>query len=378
VSPAAPPPELVVGFDVTSAVKARRRGIATYVASLLAALPAAAPELQPVLLIRHGRWFRRRLVADILPAAPRRWLLDPLPAPARGLDLVHGLGVRLPARCPVPRVVTLHDLRGLDAVEWTDPRWVRIRAARLRQTLVRAEAVICDSAFVRERLHHHFPAFPRERSCAVPLGLDHARFRPPPPEEVDRVRRRYGLDRPWLLQVGLLSPHKNPEATLHALAGSPAARDHLLVLAGGDGAPGYRESLEALARHLGLAPRVRWLGSLPAGDLPALYGGADLVLVPSHYEGFGLPVLEAMACGAAGVAADAASLPEVAGGAWPLAPPGEPEAWAGAVEILLADPERRRQVAEAARARARAFSWAATARATAAWLRRVAAAPAPG
>jgi len=371
-------PPLRPGFDVTSAVKRRGTGIAAYVRALLSAWPQALPEVEPVLFVRDRRWLRRRLVADLIPGAPRRWLLDPL-LPPRGVFLFHGLGVHLPRRAAMPRTFTLHDLRGLDAVEFTAPRWTALRSARLRQTVARADGILCLTRHGRARLFHHFPRFPRERTAVVPHGIDRRRF-PPCNEEVARaVLGRLEVKAPFLLQVGTLAPHKNPEASLEALA--RLRREHpglTLVFAGATGDAPYRHDLERHAGRLGVADAVRWLGHVAGGDLPALYGRAAAVLVPSHYEGFGLPVLEAMACGAPGVVAGGTCLEEVAGGAWPAAPPEDPAALAAAAAPLLEAGDPRAAAIRAGLARARTFTWERCARETLAFLERIRSLPTRG
>ncbi|TAH34606.1 MAG: glycosyltransferase family 1 protein [Planctomycetota bacterium] len=359
---------LRVGFDVSSAVKDHGRGIAAYVRALLAALPQAAPEIDAVLYIRGRRWWRRRSVADLLEQQPRRWLLEPVLRPGRDLDAFHGLGVRLPALARVPRSFTLHDLRGLDAVEHTDPRWARIRSARLRETVHRADAIVCLNEFGRRRLRHHFPAFPGERTAVIPHGLDHARFRPLPAQQVAPVLARHALHRPYVLQLGRLDRHKNPETSLRAFATSAARSSGLLLVFAGGAEPGYQSALEALARQLGVHAHVRWLGAVPRDDVPALYATAAAVLVPSYYEGFGLPVLEAMACGAAGLVSSGTCLEELAGDVWPAADPAQPESFRRALDRLLLDSGRLDRARAGSLARAAAFTWERCARSTADFL----------
>ena len=359
---------LRVGFDVTSAVKSHGRGIAGYVRALLHALPLAAPEVAPVLFVRGRRWLRRSYVDELAPECPRRWLLEPLRRPLHGLDLFHGLGVRLPAAAPVPRSFTLHDLRGLDAVEFTDPHWAAVRAARLRETVARADAIVCLNEFGRARLQAHFPRFPRARTAVIPHGLDHHHFRPQEAAATAALRARLRLDRGYWLQLGRLDRHKNPELSLEAFAGSAAQRAGAWLGFAGGAEDGYQPRLQALAERLGIAAQVRWLGTVAWADIPALYAAAEAVLVPSHYEGFGLPVLEAMACGAVGVVATGTCLEEVAGDAWPSAAPAAPAAWRAALDRLHEDSEYRNTLARRALARAADFTWERCARATADFL----------
>ncbi len=358
---------LRLGFDVTSAVKKHGRGIAAYIRQLLPAVRRVDPELELILHIRDGRWFERRHLADLLPEAERRWQLA-LRAP-RGLDVYHGMGVRLPARCAAPRVFTLHDLRVFDVPQTETTRWVRLRTQRTRQTVERADGIVCLSEHGRARLLHHFPAFPAEDVAVVPHGVDHGHFRPFGAEEAAPALARHGLDRPYLLQVGQLAPHKNPRLSLEGFADSHAAAAGLLLVFAGGAVPGAREELERRARELGVADRVRFVEQVPFADLPALYSSAEAVLFPSHYEGFGLPLLEAMACGAPGVAARTTCLPEVVGEAWPVVDPYDAGDLARHVDRLLIDPHQRREAAAAGRLRAAAFTWERCAEATLTFLR---------
>ncbi|HEX9792926.1 MAG TPA: glycosyltransferase, partial [Planctomycetota bacterium] len=209
----------------------------------------------------------------------------------------------------------------------------------------------------RQRLLHHFPDFPAERVRAVHLGVDHTHFRVPAPERVAATKARLGLKRPFLLQVGLLDRHKNPETSLAAFADSCArAEGWELVFAGGE-AGDQRRILEERARALGVADSVRLLGGVSGAELPQLYAAAGLLLFPSWYEGFGLPVLEAMACGTAGVASSACGIPEIAAAAWPLADPAAPEAFAAAVDRLLQSPDRIDAARRSGLGHAARFTW---------------------
>ncbi len=353
---------LRIGFDVTSAVKRHGRGIAAYIRELLPAMARAEDRLEPSLYIRDGRWFKKGLVGDLLPSAPRRWQAGPLQP--RGLDAYFGMGVRLPARCPAPRVFTLHDLRVFDLPQAEEPRWVRIRSRRTAETVARADGILCLSEHGRSRLRKHFPEYPLEATAVVPHGVDHERFQPVEAEQAAPALERYGIDRPFLLQVGQLAPHKNPRLSLEGFAGSHAASNGLLLVFAGGAVPGCREDLARRGRELGIGHRLVFLEQVAFADLPALYSSAEAVLFPSHYEGFGLPLLEAMACGAPGVAADTTCLPEVNGGAWPLVDPYDPSDLARVVDRYLIDLHFRRETVTAARFRADTFTWDRCARQT--------------
>jgi alpha-1,3-rhamnosyl/mannosyltransferase len=190
----------------------------------------------------------------------------------------------------------------------------------------------------------------------IPPGFD------PPgpgasPERRREVRERLGLgERPFFLYPAITYPHKNHVLAVRAFA-ALARRDPdpLLVLNGGEG--GAEETVRSAARASGVGDRIRRLGRVAEEDLDALYREAVAMVFPSRYEGFGMPVLEAMSRRCPVVAADATALPEVVAGAGLLLDPGDPAPWTAAMAQLLDDRGARRQLAEAGEARARTFAW---------------------
>ncbi|MBW3555307.1 MAG: glycosyltransferase family 4 protein [Actinobacteria bacterium] len=259
-------------------------------------------------------------------------------------DVVHGLDVDVPAWRRGPSVATVHDLAVFD-VPWAfSGRRARGERALIRHSLARVDAVVAVSAFTAERVAAWFG-----RAAVVTPLAPSTDLAPAPDEEVERLRARYRLPPRFVLHVGTLEPRKDVTTLAWACrqVGLP------LVLAGA----GTRSFP---------APGTIRLGYVARESLAPLYGSATVVAYPSRYEGFGLPPLEAMACGAAVVASRVASLPEVLGDAAWLVPPGDGERLAGAIREALADDERRREMARAGTERAAAFTWTATASATAA------------
>jgi glycosyltransferase involved in cell wall biosynthesis len=187
-------------------------------------------------------------------------------------------------------------------------------------------------------------------------------FRAPDDREAAQrqVAERFGIDRPYVLVVGENSANKSHSTALLAFA-QAAAPPYRLVLLQRLGRPGR---LKRLASALGIADRVVWLTRASREEVVWLMQGAAVLLQPSRYEGFGLPVIEAMACGCPVIASDIPALREVGAGAVVLVPPGDADAFARAVRDVLASSEQRGSLAEAGIERARAFSWDRTARET--------------
>jgi glycosyltransferase involved in cell wall biosynthesis len=258
-------------------------------------------------------------------------------------------------------VVTLHDLALRAHPEWLPPgpgrwywaRWVTRTAAAADCVLVPSQATRRDAVALAGIAGLRLRVTPWGVPPDVAAGVD--------ARTADAVRRRHGLPERYLLYVGTIDRRKDYGTLLRALGALPA---RLTLVVAGSIIPGRTDFDETLGR-LGLRPRVRVLGYVPRGDLPGLYAAAAAFVYPSLYEGFGLPVLEAMACGTPVVTYNAASLPEVAGdGAVLLDPPVTPEVLAAAVTRVLDDAPFRRDLVTRARAQTRRFDWADTARAT--------------
>ena len=217
-----------------------------------------------------------------------------------------------------------------------------------------AGAIIAVSHHTKRDLVEIYGA-PPDKVHVVHEGID-AGFAPAAPAEVQRVRGQYSPGRPYLLMVGTLEPRKNHAAALRTLARLKAQGfDHRLLIVGGGG--WLFSPIGQMVEQLGLAGDVTFTGYVPAADLPALYTGADCVLLPSLYEGFGFPVLEAMACGAPVVCSNVSSLPEVAGDAALLVTPEDDEQIAAAVRLVLTQPALQAALREQGRVQAAHFRW---------------------
>ena len=276
----------------------------------------------------------------------------------RAVDLVHcpaAFSPRVPDR---PLVLTVHDVLPFRYPELF-PRVV-VAHSRLvwRRAIARAQRVITGSTHTRDELVELLGARP-ERVAVTPYGVSE-RFRPGSPDR-DRLAERFGIDGRFVLAVGTLEPRKNLVTALRAFERvAEAVPDCLVVVAGGQG---WRN--EQFETELGRgAGRARLTGFVSDEDLVALYQAADCFVYPSLYEGFGLPALEAMACGTPVVTSDTTSLPEVVGDAGICVPPLDVEAVAGAVTRVLTEPELADDLARRGLERARARTWDTCAEAT--------------
>lgn len=354
----------------------RGAGINRYIYGLLTHLPAAAPHLAFTAFVAD-----RRLADDPpdgLALAFPRWptqsrraariaweqVAQPLALRREGVDLVHGLAYALPALRGARSVVTVHDLTVFlypDAFNRTNRLYV---ATITRESVRRADAIIADSANTRADIIRLLGVAP-DKVVAIPLGIDE-QYRPAPPAEIEALRQRYGLPPRFILYLGTLEPRKNIETLVRAYATlgrqDPAAPQ--LVIAGG---AGWRyQAVFELVEGLGLKDQVRFPGFVPQTELPTWYSAAEIFVYPSRYEGFGLPPLEAMACGTPVITSTASSLPEVVGDAGMQVEATDVDALAEAVRQALADANLRADLRARGLARAATFTWQRTARATAA------------
>jgi glycosyltransferase involved in cell wall biosynthesis len=254
------------------------------------------------------------------------------------------------------QVITIHDLSPLDHPEWFHPAFARLYSALLPRLVTQSLAIIVPSCFTRERLRAYSWAR-RAAIFVVPAGVDLRFFYPRSSREVEAVRERYGLPCEYLLVVGSLQPRKNLSALLAAWKTLSARWQQLSLAVVGASAPHFRSAIDAPA-----PPGTRFLGYVPDRDLPALYSGALALVSPSLYEGFGLPLLEAMACGTPLAASSCGALPELVAGCGLLFDPRRPQAIADCLSRLVEDPHLRRDLAHSGLARARGFDWNRTAR----------------
>ena len=353
----------------------RQAGVSRYAEALVRELPAVDPTLDLVVFTgpdqppeerefpdgidwRHSRLRTGQPVQRIAweqtvgLTIGRRWRLDVIHAPVNVAPLITG----------VPRVVTVHDLAFHLFPEQYPGRKQRYLRAMTRLSVQRAARVIAVSEATRQDIIRLYDADP-ERVVTVPNGVGDE-MRPLGADEVAAFRARQGLTGPTLLFLGTLQPRKNLETLLRAWARTAGETGWQLVVAGAAG--WHHEPIFDLARELGIADAVRFVGFVPPEDLPLWHNAADAFVYPSLYEGFGLPLLEAMACGTPVVTSETPALREVVGNAGLIVGPRDVPALAQALLQLAREPELREELAARGLRRASEFSWRRTAAETAA------------
>jgi glycosyltransferase involved in cell wall biosynthesis len=346
-----------IAIDVQSTV-GQKTGIGLYAANLLDALRRVAPQ-HDYLALDWGRDAMRRMRLD----RRLRWQQIEVPRRARAASaaILHVPGFDAPAWKPAPVVLTVHDLIGV-LFPGNLPPVARFYWSRWLPFTVRwADRIITDSAHTRQDIVR-LMGIPADRITVIPLGVEPA-FRPIHDlATLAAIQQKYSLPAPFILFVSTLEPRKGVDTLIDAFGLLAGDLPHTLVIGGKRG--WYTEGLFRQVTQLGLAQRVLFIDYVPDADLPALINLADVFVYPSRYEGFGLPPLEAMACGIPVVTTNAASLPEVVGDAALMIPPGDPSSLAAALRQALTDTELRSQLRDAGLRRAAQFTWDATARRT--------------
>lgn len=369
-----------IGIDYTAAVR-QSAGIGRYTRNLIRALAELDTENRYTLFVAGGwrdgdglgPWpsnFRVRSV----PLSDRwmhiLWQRLRLPIQIQAvtgpLDLFHSPDFVLPPVGRTPAILTVHDLSFLRVPECYVPAFRKYLEGAVSRSVRRAEIILADSESTRRDLLELLAVEPSRVAVLYP-GVE-LRFRAVRDAELlDRVRMRYGLPGLFVLGLSTLQPRKNFRGLVEGFCrlvrerSSPDEfKDLQLVIVGEKGWM-YEDTYAAVAQD-GLEDRVHFAGFVEDVDLPAVYSLAAAFAFPTFYEGFGLPALEAMACGTPVVAADNSSLPEVVGDAGLLVDAGDPDALAGALAQLLTDEGLRANLRTAGPRQARLFTWEAAAR----------------
>lgn len=358
-------------------LQAPRTGIGHYVAELVGAL-ASEPDVE--LSLFHGWGWSSSLPEAAMPGysrltpllrqipgayQARRWLTQKRFDKGRSLaiDLYHEPSL-WPLSFDGPTVITLHDLTHLHYPETQPPARLREIERRLADGVQQAQLILTDSQYIADEAQAYF-ALPAERFVVAPLGVA-ARFHPREPKVIDAVLKAHGVEaREYFLCVGTLEPRKNLTLALRAHAQLPQVlrqRFPLLIV----GMAGWQREQFSDELHQALATgHVCLLGYLPDEHVAQLLAGARALIFPSRYEGFGLPVLEAMASGTPVILTRRSAMPEVAGVAGNYIEPDDPDGLRDAMHRLIDDQAYWQACSDAGLQQARIFSWERCAKATA-------------
>lgn len=316
-----------------------RTGVYRYTAGLLRGLEALAPEGLEVVVVKPQR--PRRTLPWVLWTLQRQTSKD--------FSVFHCPFYYPPLVPSCPVTVAIHDVLVLTHPHWFPRAWGNTLRWLIPLGARRAAAVIAGSRWVAEEIAT-ICRIPRQHIRVVPYGVDHGLFFPPSQERKRRCSEIFGLHRPYLLMAGALEPRRGVETVLRAMEGLHRRYPELeLVLVGNERAP-----VTALASP---PPWVRRLGFVEDSWLPPLYAGAEAVVAASLGEGFDLPVLEALACGAVVVASDIPVHQEIFTGAVRFFPAGDPEGLASVLEEVLEALPLRASLRQAGIVLARAFTW---------------------
>ena len=362
----------IIGIDVTAAV-AQGGGIGRYTRELIHTLamlkspytfrffsakppdelpvPAPVPtavhtSYHPALL--NERWLYRLWYRLRLPL-PVQWVTGKL-------DLFHSPDFVLPpVSGNIPTLLTVHDLSFAHYPEVFPAPLVQYLNSVVPWSISRTTHILADSVSTKRDLMTLWQV-PEAKITVLYCGVD-ARFAPMTDKKVlTAVRHKYALgDTPYILNVGTIQPRKNYQMLIRAFKPVAEQHPHNLIFAGGKG--WLYDQMMAEVDKQGLNGRVHFIGFVDDSDLPALYTDASLLTFPSLYEGFGLPLLEAMACGVPVISSNASSLPEVVGDSGLLLSPHDETAWSASLHDLLADPVRRSRMVAAGFRQARQFTW---------------------
>jgi glycosyltransferase involved in cell wall biosynthesis len=358
-----------IGIDYTAAIN-QSAGIGRFVRNLFREVTRLDPENQYVMV--HAAPNTGRVVS--IPDGPNvsekqlrfrertmtaLWHRLHVPIPvdflAGGLDVFHAPDFILPPLHRGISILTVHDLAFLIHPECADDRLLMFLERAVPRSCERADYIVTDSENTKNDVICLLDADPG-RVFVVPGGVDEA-FHPASADAIAEVRRTYNIWKPYVLAVGVIEPRKNLPRLIDAYARFRlrTGAEHQLVIAGGKGWK-WEETFRT-AEQCGFADDIVFTGYVPDQSLSALYSGAEVFALPSLYEGFGLPVLEAMACGTAVVCSDTSSLPEFAADAAILVSPEDTNAIAEGLERVCLDELVRNDLRTRGSKRAAEFTW---------------------
>lgn len=340
----------------------RRAGIHHYIRQILNNLPGSSGQFKVSIFTNNPHELRNIPAARIVST---RWPTNnplfriaweqiawPSITAAQDFDLLHSMAFVTPLISPCPTIVTVYDLSFI----YYPRQYPLLRRTYLtkltRRSCQKARRVVTISKAGCEDVHRHF-GIPLDKIDIIPPGVGSS-FYPLSESEITNFREHQQLPKQFVLHVGTLQPRKNLPTLIEALAQIKRS-DISLVLVGGKG--WYYEEIFTRVKQMGLENRVHFIGYVPEDDLPLWYNAASLLVIPSFYEGFGMPALEAMACGTPVVAANNSSLPEVVGDAGRLFEPKDIQSLAEHITSVVDDREIAAKMRQGGLDRAKKYTW---------------------
>jgi glycosyltransferase involved in cell wall biosynthesis len=312
-----------IAIDASSAAVQKKTGVAKYILRLIENLEGQDDDNNYTICYRLSRWKKREFFYQPRRKTTKIKLFQEPFFFGRNVDVFHGPDARLPRVRGPKLVATVHDVFSLVSDEFAEKEFREKKIARYRDVADRADRIICVSENTRRDFLSFFP-FAESRTCVIGEGVDE-HFYPRPQEEIERIRNQYGIRSDYILYVGALSKRKNILRMFEAFrkARQQMGAD-LQFVAVGKLTYGREEILKYIGDN-DCGNEIVLAGYVPDDDLPALYSGARLFLFTTLYEGFGLPILEALACGVPVLTSNVSSMPDVGGDAVIVANPRDVE-----------------------------------------------------
>ncbi len=371
-----------IAIDISPLASQKRVGIENYIFNLCKNLPLIDKENTYIILANsYGHYQSLRLAAEEIGVRNHRnmsawisrmprtvmellWKYVHVPSPewlAGAMDIFHGGDWGIPPLKSAKLIITLFDITPIKFKEYHRGKIIRHYINDLPQALQQANIVITASQCSKEDILEYFGAvITEDRIRVIPLAANERYRQIDNQDLINNVKNSYGIDRHYILFVGTLEPRKNIVSLIRAYSILPdyLKHDHLLVICGKKG--WYFGEIFMMVEELGLEDKIVFTDYVPDEDVPLLMNGAKIFVYPSFYEGFGLPPLEAMACGTPVISSNVSSLPEVVWDAGILVNPKDVEELSDAIQEVLVNDQLRTQLSEKGLMQASKFSWQKT------------------